>query len=198
MTSFLSCSAAGAASRGRSRERMWCTASASHSRSSTWAPTGPLLRHQNTSMLLACSCSDRADDTYAFAVRRQAWCLHFQQPPSGMCRKLSLKRPAKCNTCEGTGTKSKQRFKCANCNGGGVETIVRQVGPGMVTQMQRPCSRCRGKGTSIPASALPAFRRSMCMYVCTCYTVHVGYKRASCCDRDLRKLRRLAHLHPSC
>lgn len=65
------------------------------------------------------------------------------------CRKLSLKRPAKCDLCSGSGTKSGNKSTCENCQGTGIETVMRQVGPGMITQMQRKCSRCKGAGKSI-------------------------------------------------
>lgn len=65
------------------------------------------------------------------------------------CRKLSLKRPAKCDTCSGSGTKSGNKSTCDNCQGQGIETVMRQVGPGMITQMQRKCSKCKGAGKSI-------------------------------------------------
>ena len=66
-----------------------------------------------------------------------------------LCRKFSLKRPVQCSTCDGTGGKSKMQNTCQNCQGSGIETVMRQVGPGMITQMQRKCSKCGGKGKSI-------------------------------------------------
>jgi len=38
--------------------------------------------------------------------------------------------------------------ECSSCNGRGVVLEVRQLGPGMITQTQRPCSACGGQGTS--------------------------------------------------
>jgi len=35
---------------------------------------------------------------------------------------------------------------CGRCKGQGVVLEVRQIGPGMIQQMQRPCSDCNGKG----------------------------------------------------
>jgi DnaJ family protein A protein 2 len=35
---------------------------------------------------------------------------------------------------------------CDNCNGKGAVLEIRQIGPGMVTQMQRTCSSCKGQG----------------------------------------------------
>mmetsp|Transcript_4805 Transcript_4805/g.13881 ORF Transcript_4805/g.13881 Transcript_4805/m.13881 type:complete len:415 (-) Transcript_4805:912-2156(-) len=36
--------------------------------------------------------------------------------------------------------------ECSACNGQGFVMEMRQIGPGMITQMQRPCSTCGGKG----------------------------------------------------
>jgi DnaJ homolog subfamily A member 2 len=38
--------------------------------------------------------------------------------------------------------------KCTACNGQGIVMEMRQIGPGMITQMQRPCSSCGGQGYS--------------------------------------------------
>lgn len=35
---------------------------------------------------------------------------------------------------------------CDTCNGKGVVLEVRQIGPGMITQMQRACDECKGQG----------------------------------------------------
>ena len=37
---------------------------------------------------------------------------------------------------------------CQECRGQGAVMEVRQIGPGMITQMQRACSACNGQGTS--------------------------------------------------
>mmetsp|Transcript_4949 Transcript_4949/g.13087 ORF Transcript_4949/g.13087 Transcript_4949/m.13087 type:complete len:414 (-) Transcript_4949:392-1633(-) len=37
---------------------------------------------------------------------------------------------------------------CETCRGQGVVLEVRQLGPGMITQVQRACSKCGGQGTS--------------------------------------------------
>jgi len=38
--------------------------------------------------------------------------------------------------------------ECTSCNGQGAVMEVRQIGPGMITQMQRTCSACQGQGTT--------------------------------------------------
>jgi len=37
---------------------------------------------------------------------------------------------------------------CDTCNGQGAVMEMRQIGPGMITQMQRPCSDCKGQGNT--------------------------------------------------
>jgi len=37
--------------------------------------------------------------------------------------------------------------ECERCGGQGVVMEIRQIGPGMITQMQRPCPACGGQGT---------------------------------------------------
>jgi len=36
--------------------------------------------------------------------------------------------------------------KCKTCNGRGVKVMLRQLGPGMVQQMQSICPDCHGQG----------------------------------------------------
>jgi DnaJ homolog subfamily A member 2 len=37
--------------------------------------------------------------------------------------------------------------ECTQCRGQGAVLEIRQLGPGMITQVQRPCSTCQGQGT---------------------------------------------------
>lgn len=39
--------------------------------------------------------------------------------------------------------------KCVTCKGRGFQIAMRQIGPGMVQQMQVPCSDCSGSGEVI-------------------------------------------------
>ena len=45
---------------------------------------------------------------------------------------------------------------CTSCNGQGVKITRRQIGPGMIQQMQQVCPECEGKGIVI-IFALPKF-----------------------------------------
>lgn len=52
---------------------------------------------------------------------------------------MNFKRNVKCAGCKDASS------KCSNCNGGGVRTVMQQMGP-MMFQTQRPCDPCRGTG----------------------------------------------------
>jgi DnaJ family protein A protein 2 len=54
-----------------------------------------------------------------------------------------------CSTCDGKGSKSGKSYKCNPCNGSGVKMITRQLGPGMIQQMQTQCNVCKGKGETV-------------------------------------------------
>ncbi|KAK9832397.1 hypothetical protein WJX74_008846 [Apatococcus lobatus] len=70
---------------------------------------------------------------------------------TGALRKLSLTRSIKCESCEGTGTKSRRKYQCEVCHGSGVHVIMRPLGPGMMQQIQQACSACGQTGYSVPA-----------------------------------------------
>ncbi len=42
---------------------------------------------------------------------------------------------------------------CKGCKGQGVRVIIRQLGPGMIQQMQTQCPECNGERTTIAESA---------------------------------------------
>jgi len=68
----------------------------------------------------------------------------------GTTRKLALNRMVKCDACSGAGTKSGKSFKCMVCNGSGLEVKIKQLGPGMIQQIQSRCSNCGGQGYAAP------------------------------------------------
>lgn len=52
-----------------------------------------------------------------------------------------------CPSCKGTGGKEKAKAtKCSTCKGQGIRQVLRQVGPGMLTQETVECSACSGVG----------------------------------------------------
>jgi DnaJ-class molecular chaperone len=64
---------------------------------------------------------------------------------NGATKKLKVTHQILCPTCDGSGSKDPNKpavIKCATCKGQGIRMIVRQVGPGMIQQMQARCSDC--------------------------------------------------------
>jgi DnaJ homolog subfamily A member 2 len=52
-----------------------------------------------------------------------------------------------CPSCKGSGGKEKAKAaKCSACKGQGIRQVLRQVGPGMLTQETVECSACSGQG----------------------------------------------------
>lgn len=65
----------------------------------------------------------------------------------GTTKKVAFRKKVLCATCKGTGGKNgKVGKRCNICDGRGVRLELRQVGPGMVQQIQRACDRCQGTG----------------------------------------------------
>lgn len=68
---------------------------------------------------------------------------------NGTTKKLSLSRNVLCSKCKGTGSKSGSSGKCSGCQGSGMKVSIRQLGPGMIQQMQHVCPDCKGSGEII-------------------------------------------------
>jgi len=67
----------------------------------------------------------------------------------GNTKKLSLSKNVICTQCKGVGSKSGNTGRCNGCQGTGMKVTIRQIGPGMVQQMQSVCPECRGNGQVI-------------------------------------------------
>ncbi|ONK73552.1 uncharacterized protein A4U43_C04F32810 [Asparagus officinalis] len=68
---------------------------------------------------------------------------------NGTSKKLSLSRNVLCSKCRGKGSKSGASGRCFGCHGSGVKMVTRQIGPGMIQQMQLVCPECKGEGEVI-------------------------------------------------
>ena len=65
----------------------------------------------------------------------------------GKTVKFSSTKNVICPLCKGSGGKEKAQAKeCTTCKGQGFRQIVRQVGPGMLTQQTVECNVCEGTG----------------------------------------------------
>ncbi|XP_054165410.1 dnaJ homolog subfamily A member 2-like [Oppia nitens] len=68
---------------------------------------------------------------------------------NGKVSKLQLSRNVLCKACNGVGGKPGSRVPCAGCKGQGMKVHLRQLGPGMLQQIQRPCDDCGAQGEVI-------------------------------------------------
>ena len=68
----------------------------------------------------------------------------------GKVVKLAITRDRLCSDCNGRGSnKPGVEARCSDCGGRGAKVVVRQIGPGMMQQMQIACPTCQGKGTNL-------------------------------------------------
>lgn len=66
----------------------------------------------------------------------------------GKVSKLALQKSVICPKCEGRGGKEGAVKKCAGCDGHGMKTMMRQMGP-MIQRFQTVCPDCNGEGEII-------------------------------------------------
>jgi DnaJ family protein A protein 2 len=63
---------------------------------------------------------------------------------NGKTTRLAINRNKLCEECQGRGGKPGAEKDCADCNGRGARIQLRQIGPGMVQQVQSTCPTCKG------------------------------------------------------
>jgi len=68
---------------------------------------------------------------------------------NGKTVKLAINRDKMCSDCNGKGGKDGAEKVCSDCNGRGAKVQLRQIGPGMVQQIQSACPSCKGAGKTI-------------------------------------------------
>ncbi|ODM24034.1 hypothetical protein SI65_01624 [Aspergillus cristatus] len=66
----------------------------------------------------------------------------------GKVSKLALQKSVICPGCEGRGGKEGAVKSCTGCNGSGMKTMMRQMGP-MIQRFQTVCPDCNGEGEMI-------------------------------------------------
>ena len=66
----------------------------------------------------------------------------------GKISKLALQKSIICPTCDGRGGKDGAVRTCHGCNGDGIKTLMRQLGP-MLQRFQTVCPDCQGEGEII-------------------------------------------------
>jgi len=77
---------------------------------------------------------------------------------NGSVRRLSVERDEICKECGGIGGAAGAVKQCDNCQGSGIQTKVRQLGPGMLQQIRASCEKCQGLGELV----VPDLRCSKC------------------------------------
>merc|ERR1712110_264012 len=68
---------------------------------------------------------------------------------NGATRNIEIERSTLCGTCDGSGGKPGATQTCGKCQGRGFVMQYKQLGPGMVQQMQAICRECNGEGEII-------------------------------------------------
>eukprot|EP01062_Namystynia_karyoxenos_P013992 TRINITY_DN15031_c0_g1_i1.p1 TRINITY_DN15031_c0_g1~~TRINITY_DN15031_c0_g1_i1.p1 ORF type:complete len:445 (+),score=210.19 TRINITY_DN15031_c0_g1_i1:99-1337(+) len=74
---------------------------------------------------------------------------------TGKTKKIAATRDRLCGTCSGAGVKpgcgkSREDFKCRQCDGQGVRIMLRELAPGFVQQVQVQCQQCQQQCYVIP------------------------------------------------
>jgi len=74
---------------------------------------------------------------------------------NGCTKKLSLQKKVLCGKCDGSGVQPEFADRrdviqtCNTCRGQGMVIKTRQIGPGMMQQMQSVCPKCNGEGQTM-------------------------------------------------
>ncbi|PSN66263.1 hypothetical protein BS50DRAFT_410697 [Corynespora cassiicola Philippines] len=77
--------------------------------------------------------------------------ISLEELYKGKTTKFSNTKNIICQQCKGSGGKQGAKaHACSVCNGRGAKAVLRQVGPGLVTQETVPCGTCSGTGEIIP------------------------------------------------
>lgn len=81
----------------------------------------------------------------------QEYEVSLEELYKGKTTKFTNTKNIICSLCKGTGGKAGSKsHDCGVCNGRGAKAVLRQVGPGLVTQETVPCGNCQGSGQVIP------------------------------------------------
>lgn len=73
---------------------------------------------------------------------------------NGKTRKMRVSRDVICKPCNGKGGSPGFEESCGTCGGRGYRNMLRQIGPGMMQQVQMPCDSCSGKGKKVNKSLM--------------------------------------------
>ena len=74
--------------------------------------------------------------------------IGFEEAAFGIEKEIDVERIAKCETCNGTGSKDREKAVCSACNGKGHTKKTNRMAFG-VFSIQSTCSNCKGSGQVI-------------------------------------------------
>ena len=88
----------------------------------------------------------------ASTVRKSKPIIHklgvtLEELYKGKTRKLAANRDVCCSECDGKGGKKVEQ--CSPCKGRGMKIFTKQIGPGMMQQIQSACDACSATGEII-------------------------------------------------
>ncbi len=73
--------------------------------------------------------------------------VSLEELHNGKTRKLAANRDVCCGDCDGKGGSKVET--CSTCKGRGMKVMTKQIGPGMMQQIQSPCDACGAAGEII-------------------------------------------------
>lgn len=89
--------------------------------------------------------------------KRQEWAdldlktkinIDFLNSAKGGKKEIKLDKDIVCDACDGSGSKSKSKTTCSQCNGKG-RTLLKKQTPFGLFAIEQLCSKCQGHGTTI-------------------------------------------------
>lgn len=70
--------------------------------------------------------------------------MTLEEAFTGKLKEITITRLRVCTDCGGKGGENAK--KCPDCKGTGIGVKLAQLGPGMYTQVQAPCEKCKQLG----------------------------------------------------
>jgi len=82
---------------------------------------------------------------------------------NGRTISVAHKKQILCPKCRGSGAKNADDVQtCPVCGGSGTRVFTQQLGPGFITQTQKTCDKCGGKGKIVKSTCPFSGKQSVC------------------------------------